>query len=90
MSDFKGTPGPWEMVRLSGVCGPYAIRMPYNGDKTFYGVREIAREVDAQAISAIPELIATLSELAQWYEENVGLPACSARAAIAKALGEQS
>lgn len=84
MSDF--TAGPWEMVRLSGVCGPYAIRMSYAGNKTFYGVREIARETDAMAISAIPELIAAICELADWYEENIGLPACSARAAIAKAL----
>ena len=79
------TPGQWEHVRLSGVCGPHAIRMKYNDDKTFYGVREIAREEDARAIAALPDVIAALIELRDWYVDFTGLPAVNANAALAKA-----
>ncbi len=83
------TPGPWEHVRLSGVCGPNAIRMPYNNTQTFYGVREIARTEDARLISAAPDLLNALVELRDWYVAHTGMPACNANAAIAKALGKQ-
>ena len=81
------TPGPWDLVSLSGVCGPYAIRMFYSEGKTFYGVRGIAREEDARAIAALPDVIDALIELRDWYVDHTGLPACNANAAIAKATG---
>lgn len=80
------TPGPWELVQLNRF-GPFAIRMQYSGEKTFYGVREIHREQDARVIAAAPEILAALVELRDWYVEYVGLPAARANAAIAKATG---
>ena len=86
------TPGPWEHVRLSGVCGPHAIRMIYNGDKTFYGVREIAREEDARAIAALPALLDLLCDALEIIDDQLPgeFPAFStdARAAISLAKGE--
>lgn len=87
MVEAKHTPGPWTRVRLSGVCGPNAIRMAYNDVQTFYGVREIAREEDAALIGAAPDMFEALVELRDWYAEHVGLPAVKANAAIAKATG---
>ena len=82
------TPGPWEHVRLSGLCGPHAIRMPYAEGKTFYGVREIAREEDAVLIAALPKILEALVELRDWYAEYTGLPAVKANAALSAATGE--
>ena len=58
------TPGPWEMVKLSGVGGPCAIRMVYKppSGRTFYGVQAIFRDEDARLIAAAPELLASLKE----------------------------
>lgn len=41
---------------------------------------------NARLIAAAPELLEALQELRDWYEENTGLPACQANAAINKAL----
>lgn len=53
------TPGPWEVVRLSGVGGPCAIRMAYKppSGRTFYGVQAIYLDADARLIAAAPELL---------------------------------
>lgn len=63
MSGAVHTPGPWEVVNLSGVGGPYSIRMVYSGDKHFYGVRGIHRKEDARLIAAAPELLRALENL---------------------------
>lgn len=97
------TPGPWEVVGLSGFGGPYSIRMAYTDDKTFYGVRQIHRKADANAIAAIPEMYATLIALEKWFDTDQeildALPEAERtdnarqlakiRAAIARARGTQ-
>lgn len=86
------TPGPWEHVRLSGTCGPNAIRMAYNAKQTFYGVRVVARAEDAQLIAAAPDLLEAL--LAVNLARHTDAPADWQRAtdlsdaAIAKARGD--
>ena len=45
-------------------------------------------EANANLIASAPELYDALKELAQWYQDYTGLPACSANAALAKARGE--
>ncbi len=70
MSAPMHTLGPWEVVNLSGVGGPYSIRMAYSGDKTFYGVRQIHRKEDAHAIAAVPEMLATLVALEKWFDTD--------------------
>ena len=56
----KFTPPPWEIVRLSGQGSPFSIRMTFDRDKTFYGVRSIYREKDARLIAAAPDMFAAL------------------------------
>ena len=63
MSGAVHTPGPWEVVKLSGIGGPHSIRMKYSGDKTFYGVRQIHRLEDARLIAAAPELLEALVDV---------------------------
>ena len=101
MSGAVHTPGPWEVVSLSGVGGPYSIRMTYSGDKTFYGVRQIHRKEDAHAIAAVPEMLSTLIALEKWFDTDIevldALPAAERadnarqlakiRAAISCAIG---
>jgi hypothetical protein len=57
------TPGPWELVSLSGYGSPFSIRMAYqcdnpNASKTHYGVQSVRRREDATLIAAAPELLA--------------------------------
>lgn len=87
MAEASCTPGPWEVVQLN-TFGPFAIRMNYSGEKTFYGVGQIARENDAKAIASLPDLLRALTELRDWYEDFTGLPACAANSALAKAWGK--
>ena len=57
------TPKPWEVISLSGIGGSYAIKMNWNGQKTYYGVQGIHREADACLISAAPEMYEALRNL---------------------------
>lgn len=57
------TKGPWEVVRLSSISGPFSIRMDYDGQRKFYGAQMVAREADAHLISAAPDLLEALKEL---------------------------
>ncbi len=62
MAETKFTPGPWEVVSLSGWGSPFSIRMSYVAEtakpnQTHYGVQSIRREEDANLISAAPELL---------------------------------
>ena len=50
------TPRRWEFVALSGIGGPYAIRMSFDGERTFYGVSGIHYKDDARLIAAAPEM----------------------------------
>ena len=89
------TPGPWELVSLSGYGSPFSVRMPYIAEtaepnQTHYGVQSIRRREDALLIVASPELLeilkdvvatcAPVSSMARTYVER-------ARAVIAKAEG---
>ena len=85
------TPGPWEVVRLSGVGGPCAIRMAYKppSGRTFYGVQAIYLDADARLIAAAPELLEALKHclLEHGGYTIKGETERIARAAIAKAEG---
>ncbi|RJQ07718.1 MAG: hypothetical protein C4551_06275 [Bacillota bacterium] len=41
----EADPGLWEAVRLSGTDGPCAIRTPYGGGSTRYGLRYGFRQI---------------------------------------------
>ena len=62
-------------------------------DDSIVGVRLVA-ECDtpetARLVAAAPELLDALKEMRDWYQKYIGLPACAANAAIAKATGEQA
>ena len=47
------TPGPWEVVGLSGYGGPYALRMQHWSGRTWYGVEGIKRREDAEYFAAM-------------------------------------
>jgi hypothetical protein len=75
------TPGKWEVVALSGVCGPYAIRMPTpQGSKhpTHYGVQGIGRKEDAALIALGPEMYE--------YIESSASAGCATAAQLIKKL----
>ena len=56
----------------------------YNGESVrLRGSEE--KEANAQLLAAAPELLDALIELRDAYQEFMGLPACKANAAIAKA-----
>ena len=61
MTGVKHTPGPWELVSLSGYGSPFSVRMPYiattaNVGQTHYGVQSVRRREDALLIAAAPEM----------------------------------
>lgn len=67
MSETRFTPGPWEVVPLSGIGGPYSIRMPMPaGSKhpTHYGIRTVGTEANAHLIAAAPEMHDALAPFA--------------------------
>lgn len=96
------TAGQWEVVPLN-QHGPYAIRMAYNAEQKFYGVRQIHHEADAKLIAAAPDLLSAMLEILgplnvcsdnHHVRDDEVLPLDmtmgelrQARAAIAKALG---
>jgi len=99
MADTKFTPGPWELVSLSGYGNPFSVRMPYiadtaKPDQTHYGVQSIRRREDAHLIAAAPELYAMLAQTAEYFSDADGLEEDeyiyrqNVRAALDKARGE--
>ena len=92
------TPGPWiaefgeaYRVRAQGDGGQVAIMTNLKGQFGMLGRRsgdEVA--ANARLIAAAPELLEALKEMRDWYQKYIGLPACAANAAIAKATGEQA
>ena len=61
MTETKFTPGPWELVSLSGYGNPFSVRMPYiadtaKPDQTHYGIQSIRRREDANLVVAAPDL----------------------------------
>lgn len=93
MSEFKGTPGPW-VVRESSlslsvsVVGLNGEAVFHESDKRIPGVMD-----DARLISAAPELLEALEGIMRVEARDrvmpVGAEWDAARAAIAKALGNQ-
>ena len=91
MSRFKGTPGPWVAREVGGAGWPgqRGFAIDYNADQEQV-VDFVYEEADAHLISAAPDLLEALEaaadalEMAEFFEK-----AAQARAAIAKALGEQ-
>lgn len=82
----------WELVRLSSISGPFAIRMDYDGERTFYGAQMIAREKDAQLMVAAPKLLKALKRLLEYgdvfrYRDGEVSPYEQALEAIRKAEG---
>lgn len=76
MSGVKHTPGPWELVSLSGYGSPFSVRMPYiattaNVGQTHYGVQSVRRREDALLIASAPDLL----EAAQNAVEEWGMRA---------------
>lgn len=58
----------WECVPLSGSGGPYAIRMPYpdpTKNPTYYGIQGIGVQATANAVAAVPAMLAALEEVAR-------------------------
>ncbi|WP_455296439.1 hypothetical protein [Brucella pituitosa] len=95
MADTKFTPGPWELVSLSGYGNPFSVRMPYIADRakpdqTYYGVQSIRRREDAHLIATAPELYESLEDVLGLipleFEESPMV--AFAKAALAKARGE--
>lgn len=98
MKEFKGTQGKWEVVVgddnapdvISDIGVEVAFTPTYNGDKT-------EQWHNAKLIAASPELLATLQQLLEIYDDNSGKvwttsskrrALDNARAAADKALGE--
>lgn len=87
----KHTPGPWNVVP---VFAGYAI----NGYRIYAGDENVARthavdegydEANAALISAAPDLLEALVAVLNYCVDDEGQPTiATARAAIAKALGE--
>ena len=98
--ELKHTPGPWSAGLLdlddAWPCikafqgEVYIVPPGYDGRYADFGVTGRSYDearANARLIAAAPELLEALKELRDWYRENVGLPACKANAAIAKAEG---
>ncbi len=99
MTKFKGTPGPWTTgAKVSryvyGANGVPVCECEGCGESS-----EAEEIINAQAISAVPELIEALSNIVSHFphwasqidmkqidKDAIGF----AKAAVAKALGEQS
>jgi len=81
--ELKHTPGPWS-IRQESV---WSVGTDHEMSALVYGCTDEEEEANAHLIAAAPDLLEALKELRDWYRENVGLPACKANAAIAKAEG---
>lgn len=79
------TPGPWFARKDPNSLDndDWCVGTgPENIDKV-----AVCSACDAHLIAAAPDLLDALKELRDWYQEHIGLPACAANAAIAKATG---
>jgi hypothetical protein len=86
------TPGPWKVFNNREI-GPISN----DGDQSHGMMLPVAYieqydypndyEANARLIAAAPDLLKALQEITAWYEEEIGLPAVDAHAAIAKAKG---
>ncbi len=99
MSEFKGTPGPWEAKKIHGDLkviqkGSYEKLAP--GMVSYCCITEIENKYDANLIAAAPELLKELQNLRKYVIEvlDVGADGChpehplmSLKVTIAKALG---
>ena len=68
------TPGPYEVVGLAGIGGPYALRMTHRSGRTWYGVEAIKRREDAEYFAAMNRntvlaLLDEIEELRRGVEE---------------------
>lgn len=98
MSEFKGTPGPWQVYESGNDSHPFGV-CTYTGDEIESIVGLISSGYspnleNAQLIAAAPELLAAMQRLLTALSE---IDACSAAvweaynvatATVAKALGE--
>ena len=97
MNEFKGTPGPWEVEdngyfydinAVRGTVGNVCSSASWFDNGEHRGTVAMA---NAQLIAAAPELLEALQNMVEAYQHEASIdnPALlSARAAIAKALGE--
>lgn len=96
--EFRGTPGPWKWD--CGVIPPdgpgrYADIYIDGGEKIiarFNEFLEVAPEegcANARLIAAAPELLEALAEMVELFHGYQGMELNRARAALARALGEE-
>ena len=87
------TPGPWRYCKTNGspTHGEHVVagaKPGYLAEVRDCGSGHVV--ANARLIASAPELLAALVELRDWYAEHTGLPAVSANAAIAKAVGHNA
>lgn len=97
MSEFKGTPGPWEVDRNNVHSGRIATIHHCIGNDWVevwspdWPDTEEKQEANARLISTAPELLEALQELVFLYEHDEGCRELTeytrAKEAIKKALG---
>lgn len=100
MSEFKGTPGPWEFkyseeydTDRGSFIGKDGRQVCWFGDgETYYPTDGTEpSHKDIALISAAPELLEALQDMVESYQYEASMENPSllkARAAIAKALGQ--
>jgi len=96
MSEFKGTPGPWEVIESLHEGLVVIHKESLEEGQGWIGYTSIASELqgrdDANLIAAAPELLSALDLILSYHDEgNCVLhreDVSSARAAISKALGQ--
>ncbi|HCL5268787.1 TPA: hypothetical protein N2G33_000882 [Salmonella enterica] len=92
MSEFKGTPGPWEMKKEKGepewfVFQKGSMKKMWGGTIRTPVAEEINNKHDAKLISAAPELLEALQAVVRVADRQTD-EFDMARAAITKALGK--
>ena len=90
MAHAQHTPAPWRLNAGNETLVMGSNQRPIAraecGGTAGIGLAEA--EANARLIAAAPELLEALKEMRDWYQKYIGLPACAANAAIAKATGE--
>ena len=90
MTEFKGTPGPWRLVK--GTAGYDRFVLGPGEDE---GVADVISVKDAHLIAAAPDLLAVLGYAVEVLDVDRWRPLLGtewmgeAKAAIAKALGQK-